>query len=150
MNQDIYTITDLLGFPITSQERTNLMQGYTSLILERFFTQKLPEILTGDQLERTKYIVKTAASPEELWDKLTKEIPALSSELEDFSRMQKKQILGESYEAKLKECDSFLSSHLSPQTKQALSKTYDTYARALELLGQDDWENLYSHWHPTS
>jgi hypothetical protein len=145
--QDQYNITDLLGFPLKRDEKDTLAQTYFELILTRFFSEKLPEVVTREQVFTLNALIHEDLSLEEKFARLVREIPQLEEELEKFSHEQKKVILQEAYTAKLKECESLYTPSLSDEKKALLNKKYDLYAKALTLLRQDLWEDLYNYWH---
>lgn len=145
---DEYMITDLLGFSVTKEEKTDLLQAYNELILNRFFTQELPTHLSPEEMRVLQPVLLKEGSPKEKMTSLVNVVAELEGWLEEYASTQKKTFLLDLYASKLKDCEAMYSPSLTPEKKQEIGSTYDSYAHAISLLSQDLWDDLYIHWHP--
>lgn len=147
---DQYDITELMGLVLTPKQKAELLKEYYTLILNHFFTQDFSNDLPPSNQAQVLDVLSSDKPDVEKLALINEFIPTLGEKLEVFTQEEKKRLLKEHYASMLKECENMYSSNLTPENKALLSRKYDRYAQALNLLSRELWNDLHLHMNNSS
>jgi len=143
MNIDKYNIFDLMGLShLSVEQQKSMLIDINEIVWSRFSNEKLPQILTRDQLTRIQSMLDADGSLNEIIEQITNYSPNFPELMIEFSRDFKIQFIKDHFQAKLNDCENQLEINTSATNYKKLLDQREKYIRSIELANGQYWDLL--------
>lgn len=138
---DKFSIIDLMGLSeMPDKNKKNLLLDMNDLIWNDFLANRLEVLLTSEQMGEVKGMIDKGDNIKIVLRHITEKVPNFTSLLLEYSRDVKIRLLREHYISMRNNLEKSLKVSKSEKIKPQLLKKYETYSRALDLLGNYEWQ----------
>lgn len=144
---DKYSIFDLMPASLAGKEKDNYLLALNDEIWNRFFEQRLPFLLTTEQLDELREKLDAEADLADIMDWLGTLVPNTTALLAEYAREVKAEEIVKNLSLQLAEADKILAKKISPENTKAQQERQQKLLAAVGYAEQNQWDDVYRVLH---